>query len=57
MTREERKILAALQRQERQLKQLRRGQSWWLDLSSNVAGNVIFDGALWLLRRLRNLRI
>ena len=45
-------ILFMLQRQEEQLLQLRKGQSWWLDLSSNVAGNAIFDGAVWLLGKL-----
>ena len=52
MTKGEALILMELQRQQEQLRLLRRGQSWWLDLSSNVAGNAIFDGAVWLVRRL-----
>lgn len=35
-----------------ELREIRRRQSWWLDLSSNVAGNAIFDGAVWLFSRL-----
>ena len=35
-----------------ELEEIKRKQSWWLDLSSNVAGNAIFDGAVWLLSRL-----
>lgn len=36
----------------RELDEIKRRQSWWLDLSSNVAGNAIFDGAIWLFNRL-----
>ena len=52
MTRRDWMLLQALQRQDRKLDQIRRGQSWWLDLSSNVAGNAIFDGAVWLFKRI-----
>ena len=36
----------------RELQEIKRRQSWWLDLGSNVAGNAIFDGAVWALRQL-----
>lgn len=36
----------------RELQEIKRRQSWWLDLGSNVAGNAIFDGAVWLFSRL-----
>jgi len=45
MTDEERTMLYLL-------RDIRRRQSWWYDLSSNIAGNAIFDGAVWLLSRL-----
>lgn len=45
-------LMQALQRQERQLHDIRRHQSWWLDFGANIAGNAAYDGALWLLRRL-----
>lgn len=35
-----------------ELQEIKRKQSWWLDLSSNIAGNAIFDGAVWLVSRL-----
>lgn len=45
-------FLQALQRQDRKLDDIRRKQSWWLDFSSNLAGNAVWDGAVWLLGRL-----
>ena len=36
----------------RELQEIKRRQSWWLDLGSNVAGNAIFDGAVWAVRQL-----
>lgn len=36
----------------RELQEIKRRQSWWLDLDSNVAGNAIFDGAVWLFSKL-----
>ena len=46
------KIMQALAEQKEHLRNIDRRQSWWLDLSSNVAGNAIFDGAVWVVRRL-----
>ena len=48
MTNEEKMLLQVLRNQER----IKRNQSWWLDLSSNVAGNAIFEGAIWIAKRL-----
>lgn len=39
--------LAALYRQAQ-----RNYVSWWADLGSNIAGNVIYNGAEWLMSRL-----
>lgn len=52
MTKDELMLLRALRRQDDMLRQIRRRQSWWSDLSSNVAGNAIFDGAVWLISKL-----
>lgn len=27
-------------------------QTWWSDFSSNIAGNAVFDGLVWLASRL-----
>ena len=35
-----------------ELEEIKRRQSWWLDLSSNIAGNAIWDGAAWVLSKL-----
>lgn len=48
MTKEEKLLLQVLRNQDK----IRRNQSWWLDLSSNVAGNALFDGAVWLIKKL-----
>lgn len=45
-------ILQALQSQQQTLEQIKQGQSWWLDFSSNIAGNAVFDGAVWLISKL-----
>ena len=41
-------IMQAIQSQEKKLDEIGRKQSWWLDLTSNLAGNALFDGAIWL---------
>ncbi len=57
MTEHDWQLFSALQRQEQQLRDIRRHQSWWSDFGANIAGNAVYDGALWLLRRLaRSLR-
>lgn len=49
-------VMQALDGQREQLSDILQKQSWWRDLSSNVAGNAIWDGSVWLLSRLvRNL--
>ena len=35
-----------------ELEEIKRRQSWWLDLSSNIAGNAVFEGAVWLVSKL-----
>ena len=35
-----------------ELEEIKRRQSWLYDLSSNIAGNAIFDGAVWIISRL-----
>ena len=35
-----------------ELQEIKRRQSWWLDLGANVAGNVLYDGAAFLLKGL-----
>lgn len=46
-------ILKALQSQSVQIQDLRkRQQTFGEDLTSNVLGNVIYGGAIWLARRL-----
>ena len=35
-----------------ELQEIKRKQSWWLDFSSNVAGNAVFDGFVWLMSKL-----
>ena len=48
-------ILQALQRHEQQLidvdKKVSR-QTWFSDFSSNIAGNAVWDGAIWLFSKL-----
>ena len=49
-------ILQALQRQSAQLDDLRqRQQTFGEDFASNIAGNAVWDGAVWLIRRLARL--
>lgn len=45
-------IIQALARQDKKLEEIRKSQSWWLDFSSNIAGNAVFDGAVWLVSKL-----
>lgn len=52
MNRRDWMILQELRRQDEKLDSIRRRQSWWLDLSSNVAGNAIFEGAVYLFSKL-----
>ena len=52
MNQRDRMILQALRDQDEKLDEIRSGQSWWLDLSSNVAGNAIWDGAIWLVTKI-----
>jgi hypothetical protein len=35
-----------------ELREIKRRQSWWLDLSSNIAGNAVFEGAVWIVSKL-----
>ena len=35
-----------------ELEEIKRRQSWWLDFTSNLAGNAVFDGAVWLVSKL-----
>ena len=35
-----------------ELKEIKRRQSWWLDLSSNIVGNAVFEGAAWIVSKL-----
>ena len=34
----------------RALEEIRKRQSWVLDFSSNVAGNAVWDGLVWLVK-------
>jgi len=52
MNRRDWMMLQALQEQNEKLEDIRRRQSWWRDFSSNVAGNAVWDGAVFLLSRL-----
>ena len=45
-------IMEMLRKQHEQLQEIKKGQSWWLDLSANVAGNGIYDIVLWLGRKI-----
>jgi len=36
----------------KELESIKRGQSFWIDLGSNVAGNALFDGIAYLFSRL-----
>ena len=36
----------------RELEEIKRRQSWLLDLSSNITGNILYEGAAYLLRGL-----
>lgn len=48
-------IMAALSRQQSQLAAIDTKvsrQTWFADLTSNIAGNAIYDGAVWLISRL-----
>ena len=50
-------IKKALQQQKQQLEVIgesveRNKQSWLYDFSANIAGNAVFDGAVWLVRKL-----
>lgn len=35
-----------------ELQEIKHRQSWWLDFGSNIAGNAVFDGAVWLVAKL-----
>lgn len=48
-------IMQALQHQRTELADIKKGQSWWLDLSSNVVGNAAWDGLVWLGTKLFKL--
>ena len=50
--RDHKEIMQALRSQNEELKVIKKAQSFWLDLGSNIAGNAIFDGAAYLLTRL-----
>ena len=55
MTMEDRsheEILQALQSQGHTLEQIKQGQSWLSDFGANIAGNAVWDGAVWLLAKL-----
>lgn len=48
-------ILQALQRQEGSITDIREkvsGQTWLSDFSSNIAGNAVWDGLVWVGSRL-----
>lgn len=48
-------ILQALQRQKHQLVDIDKkvsGRTWLSDFSSNIAGNAVWDGAVWLFSKL-----
>ena len=36
---------------QRQLRSIRRHQSWFVDLGANIAGNAVWDGLIWLSSR------
>ena len=49
-------IMKALQQQSAQLDDIRRRQqTFGEDFASNIAGNAVWDGAVWLVRRLARL--
>ena len=49
-------ILKALQQQSSQIQDLRqRQQTFGQDFVSNIAGNAVWDGAVWLVSRLSRL--
>lgn len=52
MTEDEKAIMRMLMVQNRRLYDLERRRSWLSDLSSNIAGNAIFDGAVWLFSKI-----
>ena len=47
-----REIMEALNRQKSELEEIRKGQSWFSDFGANIAGNAVWDGLLWLFRKL-----
>ena len=46
-------IMQALEELKMKADKIRDSQSWWLDLSANIAGSGVYDIATWLLRRFR----
>ena len=46
------RMLNSINSQKTQLDNIERKQSWWLDVSSNLAGNAIYDSFLWVASRL-----
>lgn len=48
-------IMQALQGQSRKLDDIERKQSWYYDLSANIAGSAILDSATWLFGKLIKL--
>ena len=52
MTRRDLMILRALQSQDRKLDEIRKSQSWLSDFGANIAGNAVWDGAVWLVSKL-----
>ena len=41
-------IMQALQNQQQQLTDIRKGQNWIVDFGSDVAANLFTDGLIWL---------
>jgi len=53
LTDEERRFLVGQDREVmNKLDEIKRGQSFGRDFASNIAGNAVFDGAVWILRKL-----
>ena len=44
--------MRALQKQANKLDEIHKSQSWLSDFGANIAGNAVWDGAVWVLSRL-----
>ena len=48
-------VLQSLKNQQETLEKIRQQGNFWRDFASNVAGNAVYDGVLWVASRISKL--